>query len=127
VNVSSEPTNVITFQTFWPWLKRHFNCILRAGGPDYTLFDMPDIHWHLEEDLQDGLGVVQLFRNKAICGEMLFRTDEIAYVQVGAGENEQTLFELVAETPEGHMPLAHFLLAHPMDDDEQPEKAHWTH
>ena len=41
--VTVETGSTLTFDRFWRWLKRHPNCIVRAGTPDATLFDQEDL------------------------------------------------------------------------------------
>jgi hypothetical protein len=44
--------STFSFETFWQWLMRHPNCILRAGSPDAVLYDDEDLHWHFAADGQ---------------------------------------------------------------------------
>ena len=48
--VTVETGTTLAFDRFWRWLKRHPNCILRAGTSDAYLYEQEDLHWHLEED-----------------------------------------------------------------------------
>ena len=110
-------TSHLDIQEFWRWLGNHFNCILRAGGAGFLLFDQPDLHWHQSED-PDGLLVMQLIRGKETTAELYINPRDVLSVTSSAEEGEQTLFELLGSDGGEAVPLCHFLMAHPFDDDE---------
>ncbi len=94
--VTVETGSTLTFDRFWRWLKRHPNCIVRAGTPDTTLFDQEDLHWHLEED-EERVPLVQLLRGKQLLGEIAIEVREVLFVQAAPdpdGEAGHFLFEL---------------------------------
>lgn len=126
--MSSTPTiqSSLSLQEFWRWLGFHFNCILRAGGPGFLVYDQPDLHWHLVTD-PDGLLVVQLIKGKDTLAEFYVNPTEILYVTSTPGEEEQALFELHGDPEEGELPLYHFLLAHPYEDEEPIRQRRLTH
>jgi hypothetical protein len=117
----------LTVEEFWQWLLGHYNCLVRAGGPGFSLYDQPDLHWHLGED-RDGSCFALLMRGKETLGELTFSPADVQYVQPApdGGDGDQTIFELVGETDEGTAPLCWFVLAHPYDvAATEPER--WTH
>lgn len=118
----------VPFYEFWTWLKHHFNCIVRVGGPDFSLFDLPDVHWHLEEhdEDDDALCVVQLFRAKVLCGEMRLPSAEVVCVQM-LDEEGQMRFDCLVETEHGPQVAWHFLMAHGMEPHERGPNGRWTH
>ena len=123
--VTVETGATLPFERFWRWLRRHANCILRAGTPDAFLYDADDLHWHLDED-EDRVPTVQLLRGKQLLAEVVLETREVLFVQAlpdPDGEQGQFIFELVGG-PAGTepYPLYHFVLAHGFDD----ETAHHT-
>ena len=108
----------LSFDAFWRWIRRHPNCILRAGTPDSFLYDAEDLHWHLDED-EERLPTVQLLRGKQLLGEILIERRDLLFVQAlpdPDGEQGQFLFELVGGGDEPH-PLYHFVLAHGFDEE----------
>lgn len=116
--VTVETGSTLTFERFWRWLKRHPNCILRAGTPDSYLYDQEDLHWHLDED-DDRVPTVQLVRGKQILGELVIELRDVLFVQVMPdpdGEAGQFVFELVGGGEEPY-PVYHFALAHGFDED----------
>jgi hypothetical protein len=121
--VTVETGATLSFDRFWRWLRRHANCILRAGTPDSFLYDADDLHWHLEED-EERVPTVQLLRGKQLLGEVVLETREVLFVQAVPdpdGEQGQFVFELVGGGDEPYA-LYHFLLAHGFDE----EAAHRT-
>lgn len=123
-NTQLAPT--LPMEAFWRWLKVHANCIVRAGGPGFALFDLPDIHWHLAEE-EDGLLVAQLIRGKELAGELVFHGRDALYVQSTPEDGEQTLFECVGSTPDGPSAICYFVLAHPFDEEDAGMPPRWTH
>jgi hypothetical protein len=116
--VTVETGATLAFDRFWRWLKRHPNCILRAGTPDAYLFDADDLHWHLDED-EDRTPSVQLLRGKQLLGEILIEARDILFVQAlpdPDGDEGQFLFELVGGTAAEPSPLYHFVLAHAFEE-----------
>jgi len=115
--VTVETGSTFTFDRFWRWLKRHPNCILRAGTPESYLYDHEELHWHLEED-EDRTPTVQLIRGKQLLGEIVIESRDVLYVQAVPdpdGEEGQFLFELVGGGDEA-VALYHFALAHPFEE-----------
>jgi len=107
----------LPFETFWPWLTGHPNCIIRAGTPEAVLYDDEDLHWHFTEEEPATL-VVQVLRGKLLVGELLIAPDQIAYVQgiPGEGENEY-VFELMTETETENFASYFFVLIHGFEED----------
>lgn len=109
------------FDTFWSWLLKHHNCILRAGTEDAVLYDDDDLHWHFAQE-DASTWVVQLYRGKRIAGELFVEPERVSYVQVVPGE-EEVSFELVLEDEREATVVYLFVLAHGFDDDDSPERA----
>jgi hypothetical protein len=117
--VTVETGSTLTFDRFWRWLKRHPNCILRAGTPDAFLYDDEDLHWHLEED-EERVPTVQLVRGKQILGELVLEVRDLLFVQVTPdpeGEAGQFLFELHGGGGDEAYAVYHFVLAHGFDEE----------
>jgi hypothetical protein len=113
----------LPFETFWAWIAEHANCILRAGTPEAILFDDDDYHWtFVQADAKAVLA--QVIRGKRLVGELYIVPADITYVQVQPGENEEYVFELVAESDanDRYVPY-YFVLSHPYDDIEIPDGA----
>jgi hypothetical protein len=123
---SSASTTTLPFEKFWPWLQAHANCILRAGTPDVILFDHDDYHWHLAAEDEATL-LVQLVRGKELVGEMVLVPGDIAYVQAAEAENDEVMFELIAESAQAREVAYHFVMAHGYDEAELPSARRWTH
>lgn len=120
MSVTVETGSTLTFDKFWRWLKRHPNCILRAGTPDATLFDQEDLHWHLEED-EDRVPLVQLLRGKQLLGELAIEVREVLFVQAVPdpdGEAGHYLFELWGGGGEEAFAVYHFAMAHALDEEQ---------
>lgn len=114
-----ETGSTITFDRFWRWLKRHPNCILRAGTPDATLYDDEDLHWHLDEE-EDRTPSVQLLRGKQLLAELAIEVRDVLFVQMlpdPDGGQGQFLFELVGGGGDEPYAVYHFLLAHGFDEE----------
>lgn len=116
----------LTLDELWRWLGFHYNCILRAGGPGFVLYDQPDLHWHLTAD-PDGLLVVQLVRGKDTTAEFFMNPAEILYVTSTIEEEDHALFELHGHPDTDDLPLYHFLLAHPYEEEEPARQRRLTH
>ncbi len=117
--VTVETGSTLTFDKFWRWLKRHPNCILRAGTPDTTLFDQEDLHWHLEED-EDRVPLVQLLRGKQLLAEIAIEVRDVLFVQTGPdpdGEAGHYLFELWGGGGDEPYAVYHFALVHAFDEE----------
>jgi len=117
--VTVETGTTVAFDRFWRWLKRHANCILRAGTPDAFLYDADDLHWHLEED-EERLPTVQLLRGKQLLGELVLEARDVLFVQAMPdpdGEQGQFLFEVVGGGGDEPFPVYHFVLAHGFDEE----------
>jgi hypothetical protein len=117
----------LTFDSFWIWLTRHPNCILRAGTPETVLYDDEDLHWHFGTE-DPGTLVVQLIRGKRMLGELLIASEPIVYVEGTRGDHdEEFVFELIVETPDDRMSAYFFVLAHGFDVEEEdptPRRVH---
>src|SRR5574341_1536080 len=118
MGVTVETGSTMEFDRFWRWLKRHIHCIVRAGTPDAFLYDLEDLHWHLDED-EDRTPVGQLMRGKELIGEVLIELRDVLYVQVMPdpdGEAGQHLFEVMGGDAAEPAPLFHFVLTHGLDE-----------
>jgi len=122
----SQLNQSLMIDEFWAWLTAHYNCILRAGGPGFVVFDQPDIHWHLGVD-PDGIMFVQLIKGKESTMEFFLNPGDVLYVQSSPEEDDQTLFECIGGSNGQPEPLCHFLTAHPYDDEQAPASRAWTH
>ena len=116
----------LSIDELWAWLHLHYNCILRAGGPGFVVFDQPEVHWHLGTD-PDGIYFVQLLRGKETTAEFTFNPGDVHYVQATAGDEEQVLFECMGGEDGQTVPLCHFLMTHDYDAGEMPTNRTWTH
>ena len=117
--VTVETGTTLAFDRFWRWLRRHANCILRAGTPDAYLYDQEDLHWHLDED-EDRAPVVQLLRGKQLLGEIVIEVSDVLFVQAlpdPDGGEGQFLFELVGGGGDEPFAAYHFLLAHAFEEE----------
>ncbi len=117
--VTVETGSTLTFDRFWRWLKRHPNCILRAGTPDATLFDQDDLHWHLEED-EERVPLVQLLRGKQLLGEIAIEVREVLFVQAVPdpdGEAGHFLCELWGGGGDEPFAVYHVAMAHSFDEE----------
>lgn len=116
----------LPFEKFWGWLHAHCNCIVRAGTPEVVLFDHEDYHWHLAQEPDEHLFLVQLVRGKDLVGEMVVLSHEISFVQCTPTDAEEWAFECVIEH-DGVRDIAyHFVLTHGYED-ERPSRTRWTH
>ena len=105
-----------TFDTFWQWLMRHPNCILRAGSSDAVLYDDEDLHWHFAAD--GSLLYLQTIRGKRLMGEIVVDAERVAYVHAAGEEPEgEHLFELVAETAAESRPVYFVVVSHAFDEE----------
>lgn len=112
------PNRTLSLTDFWKWLALHGNCILRAGTPQAVLYDDEDLHWHLTLE-EPGVAVVQVVRGKRLMGEILISSDQISHVEASRGENEEEfIFELVAESDENRQSGYFFVLAHDYETEE---------
>ncbi len=124
--LKAQTGTTVPFERFWQWVQAHPNCIVRAGTPDVVLFDDEDLHWHFGVE-SDEVFLVQVIRGKTIMGELLLQPAEIAYVQMEAQDDEEYLFELIAETPTERVSVYHFVLSHGYDEEEPVTPGRWTH
>ena len=118
----------LSFDRFWGWLKRHPNCILRAGTPDSWLYDQDDLHWQLAEGPERHPSV-QLMRGKQVLGEIALDVRDVAFVQATVDSEEEGerrwLFEVVGGDRAEPYPVYHFVVAHGMEDEQhQPALKH---
>ena len=118
--------DTLTLDKFWTWLQDHAHCILRVGTPDAVVFDDDDFHWRLDIE-QDQTHVVQCLRGKRLIGEVVFAPVDVAYVDVVDAPGEEHLFELIQEGPEDRIALAHLVLTHGLEDDDEDPPDRWTH
>jgi hypothetical protein len=106
-----------TFETFWQWLMRHPNCILRAGSPDAVLYDDEDLHWHFAADGQ--MLYVQTIRGKRLMGELAIDSERVGYVEwVGEEPDGEHVFELVTEMEEQRLASYFVVVSHPFEEEE---------
>lgn len=109
---------ILPFQTFWPWLVSHPNCVLRAGTPEAVVYDDEDLHWHFATEDGDTL-LVQVLRGKQMMGEILVHPSQVAYVQGYAGDEEgEYFFDLVSEEAGEPGYAWFFVLSHGYDEQE---------
>ncbi len=102
----------LSFANFWSWLVAHPNCVLRMGTPEVVIYDDEDLHWHFANRTDDRV-LVQLLRGKRLMSELFVECEQIAYVQVVPGENEdEHVFELIAETEASRTAAYFFVLGH---------------
>ncbi len=110
----------LTFERFWGWLKRHHNCILRAGTPDSWLYDQDDLHWHLDEGPERHPSV-QLVRGKQVLAEIALDVRDVVFVQATLDSEEdgerRFLFEVVGGDRAEPYPVYHFLVAHGFEEE----------
>jgi hypothetical protein len=107
------------FDQFWKWLRKHPNCILRAGSPDAFLYDQENLHWHLDVDA-DSTPLVQLVAGKQLVAEMALDVRDVLFVQSApdsSGEPGQTVFEVIGGSREEPYAVYHFVLAHAYDEE----------
>jgi hypothetical protein len=119
MSLTVETGTTIAFDRFWRWLKRHANCILRAGTPDAYLYDQEDLHWHLDED-EDRTPTVELLRGKQLMGELVIEVRDVLFVQATPdpdGEPGQFLFEMVGGGGDEPYAVYHFVLAHGFEEE----------
>ena len=110
----------LPFDGFWSWLLAHPNCILRAGTPETVLYDDDDLHWHFASEGPDRL-VVQLIRGKRVQSELIVEPEQVAYVEVAAGEAEgEFVFDLITESESERFSAWFFVLSHAYE----PESGH---
>ena len=118
MSVTVETGTTLAFDRFWRWLKRHPDCLLRAGTPDAFLYDQDDLHWRLDED-EERAPTVRLLRGKALLAELVFEVRDILFVQVTPdpdGGEGQHLFEIIGGGDEPYA-IYHFLLAHGFEEE----------
>ena len=99
-----------------------------AGTSDTWLLDQEAFHWHLEEDDQRN-PVVQLVWGKHTVGEMVLDVRDVLFVQAQPdpdGAEGHYLFELVGGQGEPGA-VYHFLLAHGLEGEEEPERPGLKH
>ena len=116
-STTREEFPTLPFETFWNWLVRHPNCILRAGTMDALLFDDDDLHWHFAAD---GPALfIQLIRGKRLMGELAIDPERVTYVQGYAEEREtEFAFELISEGETERIAAYFFVLSHGYDEEE---------
>jgi hypothetical protein len=119
-------TKALNLDQFWRWVTVHYNCIIRAGNDSCLLFDLPDLHWHLTRE--DGLLYVQLIRAKDLIAELAIDPTVVLYVEATPQqEEEQVIFDLVADVDGEPMSVFHFLMAHGYDEAADAQRRSWTH
>lgn len=109
-----------SFETFWAWLMRHPNCILRAGSADALLYDDEDLHWHFAAE--GPILYVQVMRGKRILAELAVDSERVSYVEwVGEEPEGEHLFELIGETPEQRSPVYFVVVSHALEEESAPD------
>ena len=109
----------IPFDTFWSWLMRHPNCIVRAGTPEAVIYDDEDLHWHFAVD--GPLLYLQVIRGKRLMGELAVDSERIAYVEaVGEEPEGEHLFEFIAEGVSERTAAYSVVLSHGYEEEETP-------
>ncbi len=122
-----ENSITLPFDTFWAWLVRHPNCILRAGTPETVLYDAEDLHWHFGAE-DPGTLLVQLIRGKRMLGELLLMAEPIAYVEGTRGDQEEEfVFELIVEDETNRLAAYFFVLAHAYEGEEEDPSSRRVH
>lgn len=110
----------LSFSEFWRWLRKHPNCILRAGTPDAVLYDHEPLHWHLDNE-PDGNPVVQLVWGKVLMAELIMDVRDALYVQSMPDpddpQGEHFMFEVIGSVDDEAYPMYRFVLAHAFDED----------
>lgn len=111
----------VGFPQFWAWLNEHADCIRRAGAAQCTLYDEDELHWHLTEDADANVQVVQLVWGKRLIGELGIDGDAVLLVrETGATDVDEgggVLFELIGGTAEEPTTLYHFVVSHGFDGE----------
>lgn len=121
-----EAPPTLSFDTFWSWLLRHPNCILRAGTADAVLFDDEDLHWHFAAD--GPLLYAQVIRGKRLMGELVLDSEAVAYVQsLGEEPAGEWAFELVSEDATERRAAYFFVLSHGYEDSEPADTERAVH
>ncbi|MFT3840316.1 MAG: serine/threonine protein kinase [Myxococcaceae bacterium] len=104
----------LTFERFWAWLNQHRSCVVRAGTPNFTLFDYDDFHWDFFEE--DDVAICQMIRGKHLVGEVVVNRQQVLFVQASPDhENPQDghwMFELISGEGAGKIPVAFFVMSH---------------
>jgi len=114
----------LPFETFWPWIVNHPNCVLRAGTPETTLFDDDDLHW-VYDDQNPAELLVQLVRGKRLVGEMVVQPELVAYVEASTGEAAgEFVFDLISESETDRVAVYTFVLSHAYESDEHHGPVH---
>ncbi len=108
---------------FWNWLVLHPNCVIRAGSADSLLCDDDDFHWQFVAE--KNLLIAQLVYGKRLVGELVIDRERVSYVQSYEGEQDEHIFELIAESERERIAAWVFVMSHG-PDDEQEESAHAT-
>jgi hypothetical protein len=119
MSVTVETGTTIPFERFWKWLRRHADCILRAGTPDCYLYDHEELHWHLDED-EDRTPTIQLLRGKQLLAELVMDVREVLFVQATPdpdGEQGHFLFELVGGGSDEPYAVFHVVVGHGFDEE----------
>lgn len=105
------------FETFWNWLLRHPNCILRAGTQESVLYDDDDLHWHFA--VEGSVFYVEVICGKRLLGEISVDSERVTYVEsVGEEREGEHLFELISEDEQARFSLYFFVLAHGFEEGE---------
>ena len=127
MSLTVETGTTLPFDRFWRWLKRHSNCIVRAGTADTFLHDQEAFHWHLEEDAERN-PVVQLVWGKLLVAELVLDVRDALYVEAtpdapeegsppAPGEEAQFLFEVIGGSREEPYAVYHFVMAHGFEEE----------
>ena len=107
----------LPFESFWTWLVKHANCILRAGTADALLFDDDDLHWHFAAEGPSLF--VQLIRGKRLLGELILDPERVTFVQGFREERDgEFAFELISEGETERTAAYFFVMSHGYEDEE---------
>jgi hypothetical protein len=110
--------STLAFDVFWNWLTAHHGCILSAGTPEAVIYDDDDLHWAFGVE-DDGALIVQVLHGKRVVGELFLDSEQVAYVEWGAGERDgEFAFDLISESESDRLSAYHFVLAHGYEEHE---------
>ncbi len=119
MGLTVETGTTLAFDRFWRWLKRHTNCIVRAGTADAILHDQEAFHWHLEEDA-DRNPLVQLVWGKLLVAELVVDVRDLLYVEATPeedGEPGQYRFDVMGGAREEPYAIYSFVVAHGFEEE----------
>ena len=117
--VTVETGTTLSFDRFWKFLKRHANCIVRAGTADTFLYDQDAFHWRLDED-EDRNPILQLVWAKSLVAELVMDVRDVLYVEATPdpdGEAGHFVFELVGGSKDEPYAVYHVVLTHGFEEE----------